>query len=366
MGGRIIVTKKSIMKLFKCSHCGQLIYFENTFCESCGKPLGFEPDSLQLVTLNAEENGQLAIAGKKTKTRYRYCDNSQHGVCNWLVPAANATRFCKACELNRTIPDISRPEYMERWQTIETAKHRLIYSLLRMRLPLVSKTVDEEKGLAFDFIADDGSGENERVLTGHQNGLITINIAEADDIERETAKKMMNEVYRTVLGHFRHEIAHYYWEVLIAPFPETLEQYRNIFGDDSIDYAEALKAHYENGNPPDWNLNFISAYASTHPWEDWAETWAHYMHIIDTLETAYSFGIKIETTNASKVKAEIKKDPYQAENFDSLINLWLPLTFAMNSLNRSMGLNDLYPFLISPVVKGKMRFIHELILKNNS
>jgi hypothetical protein len=231
-----------------------------------------------------------------------------------------------------------------------------------MKLPLKSKTEDETNGLAFDFIADNGTIENQKVLTGHQNGLITINIAEADDLERETAKKMMKEVYRTLLGHFRHEIAHYYWDVLIAPYPDKLQQCRNVFGDDSIDYAEALKAHYEKGNPPDWNLNYISAYASTHPWEDWAETWAHYMHIIDTLETAYSFGIKIDIASSSKVKADIKKDPYQAENFDSLINLWLPLTFAMNSLNRSMGLNDLYPFLITPPVKEKMKFIHEVVL----
>ncbi len=350
------------MKLFKCSRCGQLIYFENTVCEKCSSPLGFDHESLQLLTLNPEENNRFSAQGKKSKRKYRYCDNFRFGVCNWLVAENNDSTYCKACELNRTIPDIDRADYMERWQNIETAKHRLVYSLLRMQLPVVSKTKDEEKGLAFDFIADSDRSGGERVLTGHQNGIITINISEADDIERETARKLMNEVYRTLLGHFRHEIAHYYWDRLIAG-TDKIESFRALFGDERIDYAQSLKTHYGQDASTAPDPNYISAYAATHPWEDWAETWAHYMHIADTLETAYSFGIKIETTESSKLKAEIKKDPYQAQDFDSLINQWLPLTFAMNSLNRSMGLGDLYPFLITPLVKDKMKFIHQLISK---
>ena len=350
------------MKLFKCSHCGQLIYFENTLCEKCGNPLGFEPGSLLLVTLKPEESDLFSIRDKKLKKKYRYCSNHAYGACNWLVPEKNESSFCVACDLNRTIPDLTNADYLQHWKIIETAKHRLIYSLLRMSLPLISKTADEEKGLAFDFLSTISQEDADGVITGHHNGLITINIAEADDIKRETARKMMHEVYRTVLGHFRHEVAHYYWDRLIAG-TEKLEAFRQLFGDERTDYAEALKIHYEQGSPADWNQQFISAYASTHPWEDWAETWAHYMHIVDTLETAYSFGIRIETTASSKINAEIKKDPYKTADFDALITLWLPLTFAMNSINRSMGLNDLYPFLITPVVKEKMKFIHELILK---
>ena len=205
------------------------------------------------------------------------------------------------------------------------------------------------------------------LITGHHNGLITINIAEADDVERETARRLMKEVYRTVLGHFRHEIAHYYWDRLIAG-TNKIEPFRQLFGDERTDYAEALKKHYEQGVPADWNQNYISTYASTHPWEDWAETWAHYMHIVDTLETAYSFGLSIDPKGertAASLNAEIKTDPYRVNEFESIIRLWLPLTFAMNSLNRSMGLNDLYPFVIAPTVMNKMKFIHNLISQYN-
>jgi hypothetical protein len=273
------------MKLFKCSCCGQLIYFENTSCEQCGSLLGFEPGTLELLALTVETDGLFKVHGKKSKQRYRYCSNHQYDVCNWLVSSKSQSGFCIACDLNRTIPDLSIPEHLQQWKTIETAKHRLIYSLLRMKLPLISKNTDEKSGLAFDFIADTSQEDADKVLTGHHNGLITINIAEADDIERETARKLMKEVYRTVLGHFRHEIAHYYWDRLIAD-SNKIEGCRQLFGDERIDYAEALKSHYEQGPPADWNNHFISAYASTHPWEDWAETWAHYMHIVDTLETA--------------------------------------------------------------------------------
>jgi hypothetical protein len=348
------------MKLFKCATCGQLIYFENTYCEKCGSPLGFEAENLQLISLSVDKQGKYKSNERRSKTRYRYCANYEHGVCNWLVPDDQESDYCKACDLNRTIPNLSDPASVQRWKVLEVAKHRLVFSLLRMKLPLVSKTVDEEKGLAFDFVADEG---DEKVMTGHNKGLITINIAEADDIRREMARQSMHEIYRTVLGHFRHEIAHYYWDVLISN-TEHIAGFRALFGDERTDYAEALKKHYEQGAPPDWNTRFISPYASTHPWEDWAETWAHYMHMADTLETAYSFGLSVDPRGmrtAATLSAEIKADPYQVHDMETIIQLWLPLTFAMNSLNRSMGLQDLYPFVIPPTVIEKMKFIHRTI-----
>src|SRR5690348_3608510 len=201
------------MRLFKCDNCGQLLYFENSQCERCGHQLGFLPGKLSLFTL--EENSKsYTIWGNSDGVRYRYCENHKYNVCNWLIPEDNDARFCKACAFNRTIPDISNPEYRLRWNTIENAKHRLIYSLLRLKLPLYNKVVDEQTGLLFDFMADE-EGSEQRILTGHDNGVITLNIAEADDIEREMTRKSMDEVYRTVLGHFRHEVGHYYWDRLI-------------------------------------------------------------------------------------------------------------------------------------------------------
>ncbi|MBG9377382.1 putative zinc-binding peptidase [Panacibacter sp. DH6] len=353
------------MKLFKCTNCNQPVYFENTFCNNCNAPLGFVAEKLQPVALTVENNGLLSFTHKRKKMVFRYCNNHQHNVCNWLVPADSLTGFCTACELNRTIPDITQPQLQERWRTIEVAKHRLVYQLLSMKLPVYNKLVNDATGLVFDFKADESTNDNERVMTGHDNGVITLNIAEADDIEREMARKQMDEIYRTVLGHFRHEIGHYYWDRLIAN-TSHLQTFRTLFGDDTLDYGEALQQHYNEGAPANWNEHYISAYATMHPWEDWAETWAHYMHIIDTLETAYSFGMSVHplVAESRKLHTEIKKDPYSIEDFDTIIQTWLPLTFAMNSLNRSMGLKDIYPFVITQSVKEKMRFIHRVVREN--
>jgi hypothetical protein len=351
------------MKLFTCTNCNHPVYFENTFCINCNASLGFVAEILQPVALTAENNGTNTFKEKGKNTLYKYCNNYQYGVCNWLVAADDETGFCCACALNRTIPDLSKPEYTERWRIIEIAKHRLVYQLLSMKLPLVTKQQNEQTGLVFDFKANETSDKNEKVMTGHDNGVITINIAEADDIAREMARKQMDEVYRTLLGHFRHEIGHYYWDRLIDN-TNNLEMFRNIFGDDTIDYGEALKKHYQEGSPANWNESYISVYATAHPWEDWAETWAHYMHIFDTLETAYSFGLSVRplVAESEKLHAEIKKDPYAIKDFETIFRMWIPLTFAMNSLNRSMGLNDIYPFVISEPVKEKMKFIHSVVL----
>lgn len=346
------------MKLFKCSNCGQLVYFENSKCERCGHALAFNPVTLKQSSLMPIDETWFHILNDHEGSKYRYCANHAYDVCNWITRDAD---FCIACSLNRTIPDLSRPEYLDRWKVIETAKHRLIYALLRMELPLLSKFRDPSRGLSFDFIADDNSS-GERVLTGHANGHITINIAEADDIERELMRRSMAEPYRTVLGHFRHEIAHYYWDRLIAG-SDHLYKFRDLFGDERENYGDALRKHYESGPSTDWQLNYISAYATAHPWEDWAETWAHYLHIIDTLETAYAFGLTVHpyiAKDSPVLNTDINVDPYTIENFQEIFTLWVPLTIALNSLNRSMGLSDLYPFVISPAVLSKLSFIHNV------
>jgi hypothetical protein len=338
------------MQLFKCSHCSQPIYFENLFCGNCGSSLGFLAEPMRPIAIEPDSS-------------YRYCANHEQNACNWLISENNPSPFCRACELNHTIPDLSNPDYLMRWRKLETAKHRMIYSLLKMNLPLMSKGADKEKGLAFDFVADLSEDADKKIFTGYAKGLITINIAEADDIEREMARRFMHEAYRTLLGHFRHEIGHYYWERLIDGTDKS-DPFRQLFGDERADYQGSLKNYYRTGPPADWNEHYISAYASAHPWEDWAETWAHYMHIVDTLETAYSFGLSIDPLIAqslSEFRAEISANPYHIRDFNIIIQYWVPITFAMNSLNRSMGLGDIYPFVISNPVKEKMAFIHGLI-----
>lgn len=350
------------MKLFECQHCRQPLYFEGTRCDNCGRSLGYLPDLEVMTALEPIDqadggDGTLWRALADPMGRYRYCANGRHAVCNWLVAAENEEPFCAACRHNRTIPDLSQPNNLANWRKIEIAKHRLFYSLLRLRLPHATKQEDPD-GLAFDFIAAEPGTP---LFTGHINGLITINLAEADDAERERQRANLAEPYRTLLGHFRHEIAHYYWDMLIKDTP-ALDEFRKIFGDESPDYNAALQHYYANGPAPNWPERYVSAYASSHPWEDFAETWAHYFHMVDTLETANAFGMRLRprVTRGADMATAVDFDPY-ASGMDRIIDAWLPLTFAFNSINRSMGMADIYPFVPAPAVVVKLSIVHDRI-----
>ena len=345
------------MKLFACQACGNVLYFENRSCTRCGHRLGFMPERVTLSSL--EPDGE-RFASLADKGRGRaFCANAAHDVCNWLVEPESGELYCRACRHNGIVPDLSNSDHFARWRELEIAKHRLFYSLIRLRLPVQTRAEDPARGLIFNFLADD---PGQRVMTGHDNGLITIALTEADDIEREKRRLEMGEPYRTLLGHFRHEVGHYFWDVLVRDGGK-LDACRAMFGDDTIDYAEALQRHYAEGPHADWQESFVSAYSAAHPFEDFAETWAHYLHIVDTLEMASAFGIEVHPVadRLGGLSARIAFDPYEADNFDAIVNAWLPFTFAMNSINRAMGTRDLYPFVLSPAVIEKLRFIHQLV-----
>lgn len=328
------------MRTFQCD-CGSPVFFINTQCLSCGHELGFLPEALDMASFASGSTGDI----ETPHGRYRKCANYVHeGVCNWLVRSDSDEELCQACRLNNVIPNLSEPENRTLWQEVEQAKRRLIYSLDALKLPVLSKNDDAERGLSFDIKQSVG---NERVLTGHDEGLITLNLEEADPAARERMRVSMKERYRTLLGHFRHEIGHYYWDRLVAD-PGKHEDFRALFGDERADYGEALKQHYSKAPDPAYAVSFISNYAASHPWEDFAESFAHYLHIIDTLETAREYGF---------ASAPLSR----ADAFEGLMDEWYRLTVALNSLNRSMGQPDAYPFAISPKVKEKLQFVHGLI-----
>ena len=348
------------MKLFSCQGCGQLLYFENVLCESCGRALGYLTDLTEISALDPLEGGGWAVLAAPGQA-YKYCHNYDAGMCNWMLPADSDEEFCAACRHNRVIPDLSVAGNDALWRKIETAKHRLFYSLLRLNLPLENRADDPEHGLAFDFLADPPETHAAGVMTGHDNGLITLALREADDAVREKVRGDMGEPYRTLLGHLRHESGHHFWDRLVENDTRRLNGFRTLFGDERVDYAGALQRHYTEGAPAGWQSGYVSMYATTHPWEDFAETWAHYLHIVDTLETAGAFGLKVRPRRAGgALAAAIDFDPYRALSMEALVDAWLPIEFATNSLNRSMGLTDLYPFMISPKVVEKLGFIHAL------
>jgi hypothetical protein len=348
------------MQLFQCQKCSQLLYFENTVCETCGSTLGYEPTGAVLQALQADGDSWRPIDAPGNV--YRFCANARHRACNWLVQADSSEDFCRACRHNRTIPALAEGENLLRWQKLEYAKHRLFYQLIKLKLPLPTNVELPGHGLVFDFLAQAQQPGAAKVMTGHDDGLITLNLQEADDAAREKLRTQMHEPYRTLLGHFRHEIGHFYWDLLVRD-GDRLAQCRAVFGDDRDDYNQALQRHYQHGAPHDWRENFISQYATTHPWEDFAETWAHYLHIVDTLETAatFSLGVHPRQVDDPDLHADITLNPYGAGPVKGLVEAWLPLTFAVNSLNRSMGIADLYPFILGPSVIAKMGFIHELV-----
>ncbi len=352
------------MKTYRC-HCGNRLYFENTVCLQCGRELGYLPDKRRIAALEAgPDDIWTPVAPEHGAEPYRKCQNyDPEQVCNWMVPAAEPDAFCRACRLNRTIPDLSLPENRRFWLRVEKAKRRLIYTLDALNLPLVGKSVDPDAGLAFEFLRDEtppsdefsnDAGDQHRILTGHRMGIITINIEEADPGARERIREDMNEGYRTLLGHFRHEIAHYYWDVLVRDTPWA-DRFRDLFGDERADYDEALAEYYRDGPPDDWPSEHISAYAAAHPWEDWAETWAHYLHMADTLETAEDMGLSIRGRAIDDMIAR------GAGWREPTLTDWHALTAALNALNRSMGLPDAYPFAISAIVADKLALVGEII-----
>ena len=356
------------MRIFTCSHCGHGVFFENVRCVHCQYTLAYfpEPGTIAAIEpLPGSGKGQgpqlYRAVSRQIKGKYRLCDNSAtYGVCNSAVSAEDPEPLCQACRLNDVIPDLSDPAALSAWQALERWKRRLLFSLRELGLPIESRSERPQNGLMFSFMADSPDGT--KVFTGHSDGLITININEADDPFREKLRKQLGEGYRTVLGHFRHEIGHYYWDRLIRD-TDWHPLYRGIFGDESLDYAEAVQRHYSQGSPPDWPEHYVSAYATMHPWEDWAETWAHYLHIVDTLGTAQAYGLVLNPKLEGRSRSELsmKARSIDFDDFDDLLAGWVPVTLALNSLNRSMGLIDPYPFVLCADVITKLRFVHTVV-----
>lgn len=335
--------------------------------------MGYHPEKARLYPLRSVNNGTAWALWDDDGQTYQSCANLlTPAACNWLVPVANGQLhhgFCRACRLNRTIPDLSDPTHPdngELWGRVELAKRRMVSALLVLGLPVASReSEDTERGVMFDFLRSPTKGPH--VMTGHNDGLITLNIVEADDAEREAARRAMDEPYRTLVGHFRHEIGHYYWDRLVRGTP-WLDKFRALFGDENQDYAASLQRNYEEGPRPDWPQHFVSAYASVHPWEDWAECWAHYMHMLDTEDSAKSYGLTIDSAQIEFTPFTsdwlYQSDHEEAAQFLAFLNHWALLTMMLNGMSRAMGQPDFYPFVLPHEAVTKLHFIHLLVLSS--
>lgn len=328
---------------------------------TCSAPLGYLHDTDRLRALGDDETTEI------DGTRWRLCANSRWG-CNWLLPDGEASAWCTACRLVRDRPEADDTIGLEQLALASYAERRLLFQLAEHQLP-VTPWWERAGGLAFRLLSS-ASGR-ERVTIGHANGVVTIDVNEVGDAYRESLRVRLGEPYRTMLGHFRHEIGHYYWQVLVPDDALLLERFRRLFGDERASYREALQRHYKLGAPRSWNESYISEYATMHPWEDFAETWAHYLHITDALQTAASFGMRLEGLRGEKLAPQIRETlttapdlsmtGYHEQSMDTILDIWHPLSIAFNQINRSMGKDDLYPFAIPVPVREKLAFVHEIV-----
>lgn len=347
------------MRRFHCDRCGMVVTLENDLCTRCGLRLSFLPDAMCMVAWDQAAGEQPRLGDRC----WRACRNAiEHAVCNWAIAADDADDYCLSCRLTRVIPDLGVEGNRLRWRRLEAAKRRLLIGLVGLGLLTRADMRARDPPMSFQFLAD-VPGESGGVLTGHADGLITINIAEADDAERERRRVQLGEPYRTIVGHLRHECGHYYWDRLIGAAPRRLARFRERFGDERADYGAALQTHYRDGPAADWSTRYVSVYAAAHPWEDWAETWAHYLHMIDSLETAYESGLWIQPRHRED-PAFAPRPPFSANRigpFRRLILRWMSLTFVLNDFNRGLGLQDAYPFVLSDAVLAKLEFVHETV-----
>jgi hypothetical protein len=338
------------MRIFEC-FCNQRLFFESTQCTQCARRLGYDPQLRTVVAIEPAEGNYWAGVDESERGRhYRLCESTaKYQACNWLITEDDALTRCRSCRLNETIPDLSDDANLQRWQALESAKRRLLHTLLMLGLPFEAADTGGHDALSFEFFEDQHGNPHVAetdALTGHHRGKIRLNIAEADAHHMEFKRAEMKQVYRTLLGHFRHEIGHYYWDRLISG-TDLIDEFRAHFGDERIDYERALNNFYAQPPAEDWHTSYISAYAQSHPLEDWAECWAHFLHTADTLETASGFHLT----------PSVRFD----ENFDAWIDEWMRVTIMLNEFNRGMGLRDAYPFVLTPPVVDKLRFIRNVI-----
>jgi hypothetical protein len=376
---------------FHCGRCGHAVFFENVRCGRCDALLGYLPGERCMGAFEeaeapavlaappapapADTEGTEAPAPASSPApaptaRWRRvgdaCDGAgdqlftpcanrvQHDICNWMLDPGDTGTLCRSCRLTAVIPDLTVAGNTARWAAIETAKRRLMFTLIEHGLDPEPKTSPtDNKGLALHLLAAVPGGAP--VMTGHAGGTITINIAEADDVEREATRVAFGEPVRTLLGHLRHEFGHYLQQRWITG--AAAETCRATFGDERDDYAAALARYHAEGPPADWQQRFVSAYASAHPFEDWAETCAHVLLVSDAVQTAESWGLRLDGPVARARPKSSRSQPMDRV----VIEHWLPVAQFLNAMNRSLGLRDSYPYLMPDAVLQKMALVQRLL-----
>ena len=347
------------VRAFACPVCQSFVPFEAHNCARCDTPLGLHVPSRAMVAIT---EGRAHIDDQW----WVRCNQQITLGCNWLTEeeqSAEQRGRCLAGSLIKREPDADDTPAREKLMPTAAAMRRLVYQLLNIGLP-VDPYWRTEGGLAFDLLSSYSTGE--KVTIGHANGVITIDVVESLDDYRESLRVRLGEPYRTLLGHFRHEIGHYYQNILVengSGATKYLTRCRQLFGDERAGYADSLKRHYQLGAPDGWEASFISEYATMHPWEDFAECFAHYLHITDTMDSSREAGMVL---HADRVRFAASRDIAPLESYDNasierLLFDWRWISSFFNRINAAMGKGPLYPFDIPPAVVDKLGFVHRVI-----
>lgn len=350
------------MRAFACPVCNDFTPFEQDRCPSCQANLSLH---LPSKSMYATTDGVAIVDGQ----RWVRCTQADTLGCNWLTPAEQADDDayqrgrCLADSLIRHEPAPDDTLAREKLVPATQALRRLIYQLSDIGLP-IEPWWRSEGGLAFDLLSSYTTGE--KVIIGHAGGVITIDLVETLDAYREQLRVTLGEPYRTMLGHFRHEVGHYYQNILVengSGATRYLPECRTLFGDETASYRDGIARHYKFGAPDNWQASFISEYATMHPWEDFAECFAHYLHITDTIDTCREAGMVLQ---AQRVRFSAPRDIVALESYadvpvERLLFDWKWMSLFFNRVNTAMGKHPLYPFELPPPVISKLGFVHRVI-----
>lgn len=313
------------MKIFSCPGCAGRLFFDNLSC-ACGREVAFDPEAGRFVS--------------EAST----CSNRAPIMCNWVAPEGGG--LCESCVTTRIHPDLAVPGNGLLWAKAEQAKRRALAGLRRWGW---FGDADDGPRPEFHMLSEATASGSVDVTMGHAAGVVTIDLAESDAAEQVRRREQLGEPYRTMVGHFRHEIAHFLFERLAASGAFT-SGFRALFGDERADYGAALRRHYEAGPPEGWERNCISAYASAHPHEDWAESAAHMLHLVDMVDSFAAADL------SSATFSKPGHDAYAEVDASRLLAAALEIGVALNHVNRALGVDDLYPFVTPDKVLEKLAF----------
>jgi hypothetical protein len=341
------------VRVFICSTCQHELDFESMSCPNCDSSVGYVSDRRDVVVIVADGPARYSVDGDSA-AQWR-CLNASWG-CNWMLPADGGDVWCLSCRLTRGRPDEADPAAVVAWSAAEAAKRRLVFQLGELGLPIEPRSPTTPRGLAFDLVHVPGAS----AVTGHDRGIITLDLSEADERHRDELRRNLGESFRTLIGHLRHEVGHYYFAHLVGQHDRILE-FRALFGDERIDYSSALDEHYRRARTGDDKADlsrFVTAYAAAHPLEDWAETFAHYLHTLDGLQTADSHGLAARSREDG---GRVKSASSSPVSFSSILERWLPVAEMINAIADGLGSSRPYPFTLSPVVVTKLEFVHACV-----